>query len=360
MAKQKNPQLTDITVKEGGALVHHHLLVEQVADLAREMERAGIPAMEISHSRGLGATKAGYPGLYPEKDLLEAARQAAPGLKLCVYIATYPYSLFEIEPLAPLFDIGRVGINIDEVEKGKEYVRRVKQVGKTAAAQLLRVHHGKPSEVAEAAKILAGEGADLIYLTDSYGSMDTETVRAYVEAVRKKVKVPLGFQAMNYTGRAVGNTLAAFEAGAEWLDAGLLGLGLGGGVTPLEILVAVLQDEGQCRNIDLKELTRAAKWQALPVLKRVPHPDRLHLLFAKHRIDFQNPILLSIIAEILEMDLEDFVLRLKNLRPGIVQLREADLREMLAEEKIDFDVLMEYLKTGQIPGAGNAAEAGGS
>lgn len=349
MSKMKPAQLVDVTVKEGGALVHYNLLAEQVADLARELERSRLRHMEISHGRGVGALKAGYPGLLSEREFLESAKAAAPGLKFWIYIATYPYSLFEIEPLAPYFDVGRVGINIDEVEKGIEYVKRVKQAGKTAAAQLLRVHRATPAEVAAAAVRLESQGADLVYVSDTFGSMDAADTANYVGETRARVKIPVGFQGTNYTGRAVENTLAAWEAGAEWLDGSILGMGPGGGMAPMEILTALFQERGAFPDADLKELTYAAKWQVAPVFKKIPRPDYLHLLFAKHRIDYSTPDLVPMIADVLELDAEEFLLRLQDSRPGVVQLREADLRDYLSHEGIDWDVLLEYFKTGKVP-----------
>ncbi len=348
MSEKREPKIMDVTVKEGGHRVNFHVLPEQVADLAREIKRSHLQYMEISHGRGIGAKVAGYPGLYTEKELLIAARQAAPELHYVVYLSTFPYSLMGLELIANLFEIGRVGINPDEIEIGKKCLQKLKEFKKRPFAQLNRIHLRDPEEIAIAAAELQDAGAEVIYLVDTFGSMNANEVQAYVASVKAKVHVPLGFQAYNHTGRATDNTLTAYHAGAEWLDASLLGMGPGGGITSLETLVTLLKNENRCKEVDLEELTNAAKWQALPTLRTLPHSTYSDLLFAKHKIDFYPVSLLEKLSEILEISLEEFIIGLKKMFPDMTQLRKAHLEKYLNQEQLDFDVVMDYLRTGKV------------
>lgn len=348
--KSQSIHLVDITLKEGGFPIFHRFLALQIENICRGLQQAGIQYSEISHGRGIGALDHGYPGLGNDDDWLKVAGLAAPQLKRIVYISTYDYSSVEkIESLSQLFDIGRVGVNIDEISKAEQKIQTLKKLGKTAIAQLLRVHAREVETARIAARELEAMGADIIYITDNFGSMSAEEVKTYLSEIKTKTKLPLGFQGRNNTGRAIENTLAALDAGAEWLDASLTGMGQGAGLASLEILASLLHERNLCRDIQLSGLSHTSKFFAQPAIRSLPYIGLLDLLSAKHKIDYYPQALLERLADILDMKLEDFLLELKKVKGERVQLREIDLRRYLAEHKLDFDVVAEFLKTGQIP-----------
>src|SRR5262249_16690017 len=125
MPNTPEPKIVDISVKEGGLKIHHRFLLDQVSDLAREVQRSGLSYAEVSHGVGIGGFRRGYPGLNHDKDLLNAARKSAPNLQYMVYLAAYPYSVTELELIHDLFSIGRVGINVHEIEAGKDHLQRL-------------------------------------------------------------------------------------------------------------------------------------------------------------------------------------------------------------------------------------------
>jgi len=139
------------------------------------------------------------------------------------------------------------------------------------------------------------------------------------------------------------------DAGAGWVDASLLGMGQGAGMAPLEIITNLLHRQGKAAEIKLAELCQTAQHYALPALRSLPYITYPDLLFARHKIDFYPQETLGKLAEILEMGLEDFLIDLKKVRPDMIQLRKTDLREYLKTHKLDFDVVMDFIKTGKIP-----------
>jgi 4-hydroxy 2-oxovalerate aldolase len=343
-----NLKIIDVTVKEGGFRNNHHFLPEQAADIAKELERSGIKYAEICHGCGIGSIHRGFPGYCPDKDLLSAAKKAAPNLTYCVFISGSPAGVMEIEPLSEYFDMGRVGINVPQAKTTKSHFKALKNLGKTAIGQLLRIHNRSPAETVEAAQILVDQGADIIFLTDNYGSMSPAEIPEYVEAVKTKINKPIGFHGRNNTDQAIANSLAAIDSGAEWIDGAVLGMGRGAGCTNLEILVHQLKQKGLCRDIDLTELTFAAKNHVLPAIRNLPYAKYIDILFAKHRIDYYPEGLMVKIAEILEMDPEEFLLDLKKLKADMVQLTNDDLKEYLAGKKLDLGVVLKFIETGEV------------
>jgi len=341
--------LIDTTVREGGFRVHHRLLPQQAADIARGIQLSGLGYIEVSHGCGIGALNFGYPGLASDEELLQASREAAPNLKYSVLIHPTLHTIPVIEKLEPLFEIGRIPLNPDDVGKGTKHIKKLKDLKKTVIAKLERIHLFGPEKILDAVKALEEMGADIVYLSDTFGSLEPDDIKEYFSAIHEASTLPLGFQGRNNSGLAVLNALTAFETGAQWLDASLLGMGPGAGVANLEILTAFLQSRGFLREIDLSGLSFTSYHQVIRTFLSFPLVTFLDLLFARHKIDFYPQNLLSSLSEILELHPEEFIKNLKEKNPGLVQLKEKHLREYLAEESLDFDVVLEYLKTGHIP-----------
>lgn len=342
-------QIVDCTISQGSFQVHHHLMKNQAVNIVRGLARAGIQHVQVSHGRGIGAKKAGYPALHNDEEVLAAVNQACPELTYTVFLAPYSYSLEVIEDLTKYFQIGRVGVNVDEIKKVEPHFKQLTELKKIAAGQIMRAHSFSPQQVAEAARQLVDFGAQSIWITDSYGSMGPDEIRTYLKTIRNSVKVPLGVQARNNTSRAMELALAALQEGVQYIDASLFGMGEGAGITPLEVLVSHLHRQGLGTAFQLQGLCEAAQFYALPALKTLPHITLSDLLFAKYKMDYSPAILMQRISEILEVSQEELLLQMKKLFPDMVQIREEQLREYLQKEKLDFDVVMEFIRTGEIP-----------
>ena len=108
-----------------------------------------------------------------------------------------------------------------------------------------------PEKLGEEAKRLEEYGAQAVTIMDSAGYMLPVDVKEYVTKLRNDVSIPVGFHGHNNLGLAIGNSLAAIEAGAVSIDTCVRGLGAGAGNAQLEVLVAVLTKMGYSTGIDL-------------------------------------------------------------------------------------------------------------
>jgi 4-hydroxy 2-oxovalerate aldolase len=88
------------------------------------------------------------------------------------------------------------------------------------------------------------------------------------------LNIQVGFHAHNNLGLAMGNTLAALEAGADQLDGCLRGLGAGAGNAPTELLAAVLEKMDLNPGLDVFKLMDAAEFIMAPIMPYQPIPNR--------------------------------------------------------------------------------------
>lgn len=94
-----------------------------------------------------------------------------------------------------------------------------------------------PAFVIKAAQTAARHGAMRVRLADTVGICSPGTVSTLVRTVRKAVQIKVAVHCHNDFGMATANTIAAAEAGADCLDAAVLGLGERTGCSRLEELV---------------------------------------------------------------------------------------------------------------------------
>lgn len=354
-AAKKFPNIVDVTVPRGGFLVHNHVLDEQIGEIAQGLHEAGISYMEVCHGRGVGAKNAGYPALFGDRDMLRAARLRAPGMRFTAYFSPYPYSLFEAERIAEYCDYFRLSIEFEEIEKSVANLKNLRATGRPVVAMLERAHRLSPQQVADHARKLQDAGAEIAYLCDSFGTLTPDEVQNYFAPLQKAFSGALGFQALNTTGQASANCLAAVESGAQWLDASLLGLGPSGGMASLEILASLLHDSEGAKSLSLRRLCQSARWFAKPAMRHLPRATAVDLALAKAKLDYYPPELLGILSSILEIDLDAMLAALSEIRPGLIRLREADIRAFLESHGLDFEVVMEFIKTGRVPEAATEA-----
>jgi len=127
-----------------------------------------------------------------------------------------------------------------------------------------------PDFLIQAAESILRSGASRLRLADTLGIASPGTITQLVKEVQKHVPISVGVHTHNDFGMATANAIAALEAGAEWVDATVLGLGERAGNCRLEELVGYLAlNKGfdHYRPEELHNLCRAVSQAA-----RIPIP----------------------------------------------------------------------------------------
>jgi hypothetical protein len=323
------PQILDVTVRDGGYLINHNYSPEKVAGIAKDLSEAGIGYAEISHGAGIGGRMMGFPGMVDDELLLEAAKQAAPDLKLTIFISPVDIALPILPGLLEFFEIGRVGVNVNQVADAQKYIQKLKKYSKTASIQLSRCHALPPEESAKAAKQAVELGADIVYVVDTFGSMMPQEVRSYIQAVKAEINKPIG--------------LAAIEEGVDWVDASLMGVGRGAGNANLEQLALVLQQRGLHSEINIQRLSFASE-SLLGLFVNPPSVKYADLLLSLEKMDFSSVSFLDLCANSTGATLEDFLMQARHKMKDSLTFTEAHLKETLADYGVSFEKLLEVLK----------------
>jgi 4-hydroxy 2-oxovalerate aldolase len=282
MSREQRPafRLTDTTLRDGSHAVSHRFTVEQVQAVARALDRAGVPVIEVSHGDGLGGSSFNYGfSATDERELLAAAAGEVSRARLAVLLLP---GIGVAEDLKVVRDLGasvaRIATHCTEADISPQHIGMAKELGMEAVGFLMMAHMIEPRALAEQARIMEQAGADCVYVTDSAGAMTVPEARARVAALREALSCQVGFHAHNNLSLAVANSLAAVEEGATQIDGCLCGLGAGAGNCPSEILVAVCDRLGIPTGVDPLAMMDAAEDVVRPIMPRPQVIDRSGLL----------------------------------------------------------------------------------
>jgi 4-hydroxy 2-oxovalerate aldolase len=273
-------RLTDTTLRDGSHAVSHRFTEEQVRAVARALDRAGVPVIEVSHGDGLGGSSFNYGfSATDERRLLAAAAEEVSRARLAVLLLP---GIGVAEDLEVVRDLGasvaRIATHCTEADISPQHIGMAKELGMEAVGFLMMAHMIEPRALVEQARIMEDAGADCVYVTDSAGAMTVPDARARVAALREALSCEVGFHAHNNLSLAVANSLAAVEEGASQIDGCLCGLGAGAGNCPSEILVAVCDKLGIPTGVDPLAMMDAAEEVVRPLMPRPQVIDRAGLL----------------------------------------------------------------------------------
>lgn len=272
----KIPRVTDTTLRDGSHPMSHSFGPEQVREVVTALDDAGVPVIEAAHGAGLaGSTVLQGFSSSPEFDLIEEAVNTARRARIAVLLVPGIGTSRELRHAAEIgIDVVRVAVHCTEADISEQHFALAGELGLESVGFLMMAHSQPPEVLAEQAKLMESYGAGCVYVVDSAGALLPDGSRARVEALEEALSIHVGFHAHNNLGSAIGNTLAALEAGADQIDGTLRGLGAGAGNAPTELLAAVLDRMEINPGLDVFNLMDAAEYVVAPMMPFQPIPDR--------------------------------------------------------------------------------------
>jgi 4-hydroxy 2-oxovalerate aldolase len=272
----KPPRLTDTTLRDGSHAMRHQFTRQQVRSVVEALDRAGVPVLEVTHGDGLAGSSIQYGfSRTSEMDLIEEARKAVTRSRIAALLLPGIGTRKELkEAVTRGIQVVRIATQCTEADISQQHFGMAKDMGLEAIGFLMMSHMRPPEFLAEQALLMESYGADCVYVVDSAGALLPDGAAARVRALKQALKVQVGFHAHNNLGVAIGNTLAAIEAGADQVDGCLRGLGAGAGNAATELIAAALDKLGLNPGVDVFGLLNAAEFVVAPFMPFQPLPDR--------------------------------------------------------------------------------------
>lgn len=268
MSDNRDILLTEVALRDGSHAIGHQYTVEQVTEVARALNDAGVPYIEVAHGDGLAGSSEQYGrSLTDEMKLIEAAVSVCDQTKVAVLLIPGIGTMNELKQAADLgAKMARIATHVTEADVSPQHINLAKELGMETVGFLMMSHMAPVDKLVEQAKLMESYGADTVYVVDSAGALLPNEVRERIRALRQSLTINIGFHAHNNLSLAMANTLAAIEEGATRIDGSVRCLGAGAGNTQTEVLVAVLERLGLNSGVDLYKMMDLAEHIIAPIL----------------------------------------------------------------------------------------------
>ncbi len=275
----KHVTLHDMSLRDGMHAKRHQITVDEMVTVAKAMDEAGMPMIEVTHGDGLGGASVnyGFPANSDEEYLTAVCKE----MKQTKVSALLLPGIGTIDHLKMAVGCGistiRVATHCTEADVSEQHIQMAVQINNLdTVGFLMMAHMIEADELVTQLKLMESYGANCVYITDSAGYMLPGDVTARIGLARAELKpeTELGFHGHHNMAMGIANSLAAIEAGANRIDGSIAGLGAGAGNTPLEVLVAVLDRMGVETGVDLFKAMDIAEDIIIPMMDHLVRVDR--------------------------------------------------------------------------------------
>jgi 4-hydroxy-2-oxovalerate aldolase len=262
------PDILEVTLRDGSYLIDFQFTAEDTGTIAGALEGVGIRWIEVGHGLGLNASRSGK-GLAAatDEEYLEAAAQALKSAKWGMFFIPGIGREEDIR-LAARYGMAflRIGTNVTDTAQAEPYIVLAKELGLIVSYNAMKSYAVSPAQFGKIVAEVHSWGADIACLVDSAGSMDPDSVAAYLRAAKTESASPLGFHGHDNLSLAMANTLRAIDEGVVLVDSSLQGMGRSAGNAVTEVLVAILQRRGLLGHVDLKSAMDVGQGLIQPLL----------------------------------------------------------------------------------------------
>lgn len=313
---QKDVEILDVTIRDGSYAIDYQYRPSQVSLIVAALDDASIPLVEVSHGCGLGAREnMGIEAYASDREYVEAAKKAARKAKIGVIagpdIVTKRKNIDEV---ADKVDFIRFAANCDNVGIVEPNLTYAKKLGVDCYFQMMRSSRLEMKKLLESAKKVEKMGASTVYLVDTAGHFMPADVKRIVSEMKDKLSIKVGFHGHNNLGLAIANTIAAIEAGADSVDASLLGIGRASGNAQLEALVSLMKRMGLAKDIKFDRLLTAAERYIAPIMPPQTGISRIDLTTGDANLDLYPMSIFELMAKDADIDFTAFIRQLASYK----------------------------------------------
>ena len=267
--------INDCTLRDGMHAIGHQYSVDEMVDIARKLDEAGVDIVEVSHGDGLAGNSLNYGfSAHTERQYLEAVGDVLEHADLAALLLP---GIGTIEEIKMAIDCGidtiRIATHCTEADVARQHIEFSTEQGLDTVGFLMMAHMIPTEELVEQAKLMESYGADCVYVTDSAGALLMDEARQRIDALVDALDCEVGFHNHNNLGLGVANTIIAIESGAHRVDGSVAGMGAGAGNCPLEVLIAVADRMGLETGVDFYPLIDCADDLVRPLQDRPVQTD---------------------------------------------------------------------------------------
>jgi 4-hydroxy 2-oxovalerate aldolase len=246
MVRRENFKILDCTIRDGGLVNNWDFSVDFVKDLYRSLSQAGVEYMEVGYKNSPKLLKGqdSGPWRFLDESFLRDVITEKTQTKLSALVDIGRVDENDILPRhESLLDLIRVACYIKDVDKGLDLVEKFHSMGYETSLNIMALSHVMENELTEALQEINKSPVDVVYVVDSYGSMDMNDIDYLVSKFQRLAPdKELGVHMHNNMQLAFANTVVGAQKGVSFLDTSVYGMGRAAGNCPTELIVSYLKN----------------------------------------------------------------------------------------------------------------------
>ena len=156
MTLNRDILITEVALRDGSHAVGHQFTVEQVTQVARGLDEANVPYIEVTHGDGLGGSSLQYGlSLMNEMELIEAAVASVTNSKIAVLLLPGIGTMPELKEAARLgAKMARIATHVTEADVSPQHIALAKDLGMETVGFLMMSHMAPTEKLVEQAKLM--------------------------------------------------------------------------------------------------------------------------------------------------------------------------------------------------------------
>ncbi|MDF2814443.1 MAG: nucleoid-structuring protein [Paenibacillus sp.] len=267
--KESQSKILDCTIRDGGLVNNWDFSVDFVRDLYYSLNAAGVDYMEIGYKNSPKLLKGSDSGpwRFLEESFMKEVIPQKGDTKLSALVDIGRVDENDILPrIESMLDMIRVACYIKDLDKALELVNTFHSKGYETSLNIMALSHVMEHELIEAFQDIAESPVDVVYIVDSYGSLDHKDYKHLIEKFQKHLpNKTLGIHAHNNMQLAFSNTITASDLGVQFLDSSVFGMGRAAGNCNTELLVGYLKNA----KYEIRPILEVIERRMIPLREKV-------------------------------------------------------------------------------------------
>lgn len=239
-------KILDCTIRDGGLVNNFDFSIDFVRRMYAGLSEAGVDYMEIGYKNSPKLLKGqdSGPWRFLDEQFLKEVIPQKTDTKLSALVDVGRVDENDILPRSEsVLDLIRVACYITDVDKALDLVNKFHDRGYETSINIMALSHVMENELAEAFQEINNSPVDIVYIVDSYGSLDLKDIDYLVSKFQRLLPdKELGMHMHNNMQLAFANTLIGAQKGIKYLDSSVYGMGRAAGNCPTELLVSYLKN----------------------------------------------------------------------------------------------------------------------
>ncbi|KTD34889.1 4-hydroxy-2-oxovalerate aldolase [Legionella moravica] len=254
-------QLLDASLRDGGHRTNFHFSDDELRGILLPLDNSGVEFIEIGYRNG---------SLHPIANIGRAGITGRDYLLFCqslikkstIAVMAHPNNISETD-LLELKECGvgllRICIAKNKLADAFSVIQLAQKLKFLVSVNFIHMTYYTDDELDEVVEQVSHYKPDIIYFADSNGSILPQRIKAIYDRYTSNYAIPFGFHAHDNIGLAQSNALAAMDAGVQFIDASLAGMGKGTGNLKTEFFIACLH-ANNVKKYDLQAVLTASNY----------------------------------------------------------------------------------------------------